>query len=181
MVENVESLKVIHWPDPRLKKMAQEVKPGEFGEGLRALVNRMLTLMREDKGVGLAAPQVGVLKRVFVINPTGKEGDDRVYINPLLSDPEGTESGEEGCLSIPGVKADILRDLKLTITAQDLDGKTFTQTEEGYVARIWQHEFDHLNGTLLIDRMGAVARMQNRKKLKSLEDKYESKAAPSKK
>jgi peptide deformylase len=178
MVENVETLKVIHWPDPRLKKPALPVKPDEFGEGLRALISRMFILMREDKGVGLAAPQVGVLKRVFVINPTGKEGDDQVYINPLLSDPEGSESGEEGCLSIPGVKAEILRDLKLTITAQDLDGKTFTQTEEGYVARIWQHEFDHLNGTLLIDRMGAVARMQARKKLRDLEEKWEAAHPP---
>lgn len=167
-----EELAIIHYPDPRLRKRAEEVKPEEFGEPLEKVVARMFDLMREDKGVGLAAPQVGVLKRIFVMNHTGKEGDDRVYINPRLADPDGTEKGEEGCLSLPGIRADILRDYKITIIAQDLKGAEFTQTAEGYMARVWQHEFDHLNGTLLLDRMGPVARMQCRKKVKELEEKF---------
>lgn len=172
MVPNVEQLAIIHFPDPRLKKAAAAVLPEEFGEGLKAFVGRMLVLMREDSGVGLAAPQVGVLKRIFVMNHSGKEGDDRVYVNPVLADPEGSERGEEGCLSLPGIRAEIVRDYKLTITAQDVDGKPFVETAEGYLARVWQHEFDHLNGTLLLDRMGPVSRMQCRKKLRELEAKF---------
>jgi peptide deformylase len=152
--------------------VAAPVLPEEFGPGLQAFVDRLLVLMREDGGVGLAAPQVGVLKRVFVMNHTGKEGDDRVYINPVLADPEGTERGEEGCLSLPGIRAEVIRDYKLTITAQDVSGKPIKETAEGYLARVWQHEFDHLNGTLLLDRMGPVARMQCRKKVRELEEKF---------
>jgi len=172
MVPHVDQLKIIHFPDPRLQKKAERVLPEEFGPGLKAFVERLLLLMREDKGVGLAAPQVGVLKRVFVINESGKDGDDRVYVNPVLSDPEGTEKDEEGCLSLPGIRADVVRDFKLTISAQDAEGKEFTETAEGYAARVWQHEYDHLVGTLLIDRMGPVARMQCRKKLRELEAKF---------
>lgn len=172
MLPSPESLRIIHFPDPRLRKRADEVTPEEFGPALNAIVARMFELMREDKGVGLAAPQVGVLKRLFVMNHTGEPGDDRVYINPELTDPEGSERDEEGCLSLPGIRAKILRDFKITVSAQGLDGKPFTETAEGYMARVWQHEHDHLNGTLLIDRMGPVARMQCRKKLKGLEAKF---------
>jgi peptide deformylase len=172
MVEHPEKLQIIHWPDARLKRKSTRVEPSEFGETLRQVIARMFVLMREDHGVGLAAPQVGVLKRLFVMNHSGKEGDDRVYINPVFSDADGNERGEEGCLSLPGIKAEVLRDYKLTITAQDPDGNAFTETTEGYIARVWQHELDHLNGTLLIDRMGPVARMQCRRKLKALEEKF---------
>ncbi|MFN4243154.1 MAG: peptide deformylase [Tepidisphaerales bacterium] len=167
-----ESLHIIHFPDPRLRKRADDVLPEEFGPQLTAIVQRLFELMRQDRGVGLAAPQVGWLKRLFVMNHSGKPEDDRVYINPTLTDPEGTETDEEGCLSLPGIRANIARDFKITVTAQDLTGRSFTETAEGYVARVWQHEYDHLNGTLLIDRMGPVARMQCRKKLKELEEKF---------
>lgn len=167
-----ETLRIIHFPDPRLRKRADEVLAEEFGPALRSIVARMFELMREDKGVGLAAPQVGWLKRVFVMNHSGRPEDDRVYINPTLSDPDGSEADEEGCLSLPGIRARIVRDFRITVTAQDLDGRAFTETAEGYVARVWQHEYDHLNGTLLIDRMGPVARMQCRKKLKELEANF---------
>lgn len=172
MVETPETLKIIHWPDPRLKKVATPVQPDEFGQDLKTLTDKMFALMRQDSGVGLAAPQVGVLKRLFIVNHSGKEGDDRVYVNPTLADPDGKEVAEEGCLSLPGIRADILRDFALTITAQDLNGKTFTETAEGYLARVWQHENDHLNGTLLLDRMGPVARMQCKKKVRELEEKF---------
>jgi peptide deformylase len=178
MVPNVQQLKIITYPDPRLRKVAAEVAKEEFGEELRDFVSRMFELMREDGGVGLAAPQVGVLKRIFVMNHTGKEGDDRVYINPILSDPEDSEKGEEGCLSLPGIRADILRDFRLTCAALDINGNPFTETDEGYRARVWQHEFDHLNGALLLDRMGPVARMAHRKKIKELEAKFIRKKEP---
>lgn len=172
MISAPDPLTIVHFPDPRLRKQAEDVLPEEFGPPLLELVNRMFELMRQDKGVGLAAPQVGVSKRLFVMNHSGKPEDDRVYVNPVLTDPAGLEKGEEGCLSLPGIRADILRDLSITIAAQDLEGKHFTQTAEGYMARVWQHEFDHLNGVLILDRMGPVARMQCRKKVKELEAKF---------
>jgi peptide deformylase len=165
-----EELKIIFYPDPRLRKMSKPVK--DFGSDLALLAVKMLELMRTGQGVGLAAPQVGKNIRMFVMNATGKPEDDRVIVNPVLSDPDGEESAEEGCLSIPDVKTDVLRLKTLRLAAQDVNGKPFEETATGFVARVWQHEIDHLNGTLIIDRMGALAKMAHRRKLKDLEDKY---------
>lgn len=166
-----EDLKIIHWPDPRLKAVSKPVTT--FDEALAALAARMLVLMREHKGVGLAAPQVGLNLRLFVVNHTGQEADARAYVNPELLDPDGSEEGEEGCLSLPGITTSILRSQRIRIRAQDLQGRPFEQTESGYLARIWQHEFDHLNGTLLIDRMGPLAKLAARKALKDLQAEWD--------
>jgi peptide deformylase len=171
-----DDLKIILWPDPRLKKISKPVE--SFDDNLRKLVERMFVLMRESKGVGLAAPQVGENVRLFVMNPNGEAGNDRVYVNPLLSQGDGEEEGEEGCLSLPKVNINVWRNKTLKVQAQDLEGKSFEQTETGYLARIWQHEVDHLNGILLTDRMGPVARMANRKILRELEEKYEAEHPP---
>ena len=132
----------------------------------------MFQLMRLDKGVGLAAPQVGHNIRLFVMNATGKPEDDRVYINPVLTEAEGDEEAEEGCLSIPELRVKIWRAKRLRIEAQDLNGQPVVQTDYGFVARVWQHETDHLNGVLIIDRMGAVAKITHRGLLKDLEAKF---------
>jgi peptide deformylase len=174
-----EDLKIILWPDPRLKRVSVPVE--SFDSSLSALAGRMFELMREHRGVGLAAPQVGHNIRLFIANPTGNPEDDRVYVNPELSDPDGDEEDEEGCLSLPKINASILRSKSIRIRAFDLNGRPFEQTEAGYVARIWQHEFDHLNGTLLLDRMGPTARMTCRKILKDLEDQYAEEQQPRKK
>ena len=166
-----EDLKIILWPDPRLRKMSVDVE--KFDENLRELSLRMLELMRESRGVGLAAPQVGLNIRMFVMNPTGQPADDRVYVNPVLTEATGEEAGEEGCLSLPQINAEILRHKTLHMEAKNVEGQPISETESGYLARIWQHEFDHLNGTLILDRMGETARMGFRKNLRELEDKYE--------
>jgi peptide deformylase len=163
-------LSIVLYPDPRLKRKSQPVE--RFDVELCRLAASMLELMRESRGVGLAAPQVGQNIRLFVTNPSGDSDDDHVYINPELCDPADEETGEEGCLSIPRVNATIIRSKSIRIRAQDLNGKWFEQTETGWTARIWQHELDHLNGTLIIDRMGPTARLQHRKILKELEDEY---------
>ena len=168
-----DDLKLIYYPDPRLKKMSQPVPADQFGPNLKALVERLFVVMREHKGVGLAAPQVGLNLRVFVINPTGEPDADRAYVNPVLSDPDGEDDAEEGCLSLPDIHVDVVRDIRMTITAQDVDGNTFIERADGFIARIWQHEYDHLNGTLLTNRMGPVAKIAARRKLKELEDKYQ--------
>jgi peptide deformylase len=165
-----EDLKIILYPDPRLSKMSKPVE--KFDQNLKDLAARMFVLMRENRGVGLAAPQVGINIRMFVMNSTGKPEDDRIYVNPELSEPLGEEEGEEGCLSLPQINAKILRSLSIQMKARDVEGKPISQLESGYIARIWQHEVDHLNGTLLLDRMGPVAKMANRKILKDLEQRY---------
>jgi len=165
-----EDLKIILYPDPRLSKINKPVE--KFDQNLKDLAARMLFLMRENLGVGLAAAQVGLNIRLFVMNATGKPEDDRIYINPELSEPLGEEEGEEGCLSLPQINAKILRSLSIVMKARDLEGKPFSQLESGYMARIWQHEVDHLNGTLLLDRMGPVAKMANRKAIKELEQRW---------
>src|SRR5258705_3877569 len=116
-----EELNIILWPDPRLKKMSRPVE--RFDDDLRKLVGRMLELMRAARGVGLAAPQVGLNLRLFVINPTGKPEDDHVYINPELSELEGEEEGEEGCLSIPELNVQVVRARKALMHARDPECK----------------------------------------------------------
>lgn len=167
-----EDLKIVLYPDPRLKKVSAEVRA--FDESLKALAGRMFEVMRENRGVGLAAPQVGQNIRLFIINPTGKPEDDRVYVNPVLTElSHQEEEGEEGCLSIPQINVDVFRNKTVHIAARDLEGNPFEQTETGYVARIWQHENDHLDGILLTEKMGPVAKIANRKLLKDLETRYE--------
>jgi peptide deformylase len=149
---------------------------------VRAVAARMFELMREHEGIGLAAPQVGLAWRMFVtIVP---EGDDRsasgdppsalpepvVYINPVLSEPEGRPVSEsEGCLSLPDIRGDVLRPPTITIAATGLDGKEFTRRGTGLLARCWQHEFDHLDGVLILDRMSQMSRLKNRQAVRDLE------------
>ena len=165
-------LKIVKYPDPRLKKVSAPVTA--FDQTLRELAQSMIQLMRENRGVGLAAPQVGHNIRLFVMNPTGDPADDRIYVNPTLAEADGEEEGEEGCLSIPNITARIWRSKTLKMTAQDLEGRPFEETATGFVARIWQHETDHLNGTLILERMGPVARLAARRVLKELTEEYES-------
>ena len=171
-----QDLKIIKWPDPRLLKLSTPVET--FDDNLRALATRMLELMREAKGVGLAAPQVGQNIRLFVMNATGEAEDDRIYVNPVLSNLSGEEEGEEGCLSLPAISVKILRARDAHLRALDPERKVIEEDASGYVARIWQHETDHLNGTLLLDRMGPVARMANRRTLSELRAKYLEQTAP---
>jgi peptide deformylase len=170
-----EHLRIIHYPDPRLRKVSEPVK--SFDVPLRELVGRMFELMREDKGVGLAAPQVGINQRLFVINPTGKPEDDRVYINPQMSEPIGEDEAEEGCLSLPEIRVNVLRAKSLHMRAQNLDGEWFEEHADGYVARIWQHENDHLEGILLLDKMSALDKLAARKAIKQMEADYAGKKA----
>jgi len=121
-----EDLKIVLYPHPRLKKISAPVTA--FDENLKALARRMFEVMRESRGVGLAAPQVGLNIRLFIINPTGKPEDDRVYVNPVLTELSNQEEeGEEGCLSLPQLNVDVFRNKTVHITAHDLEGKPFEQ------------------------------------------------------
>jgi peptide deformylase len=165
-----EDLIIIHFPDPRLRTKSRMVD--DFDDNLKQLVARMFELMRADKGVGLAAPQVGKSLRLFVMNHTGKPEDDRVYVNPVLTEPDGEDESEEGCLSLPDINIRVLRSNSLRMQAQDLNGKPFEERLTGYIARIWQHETDHLNGILLINHMNPLQKLTYRKKIRELEAEF---------
>lgn len=167
-------LPLVLYPDPRLRKRAAEAPQFDAptSAALGRLAARMLEVMRQCRGVGLAAPQLGVAVRMFVMNATGNPEDDRVYVNPRLSDPEGEEERDEGCLSLPEINTPVWRSLKLRLRARDVQGNAIDETAEGFIARIWQHETDHLDGVLILDKMSATMKMSNRKKLKELEDAW---------
>lgn len=161
-------LQIVHYPDARLRQRAVAVR--EFNDDLRAIIARMFEVMREERGVGLAGPQIGVPLRVFVMNATGEARDDLVLINPVLSDQEGAAEAEEGCLSLPGVSVHVRRAVRARLKAQDDRGRPIELIGQDLVARIWQHEIDHLDGVLIIDRMGPGDELATRKVLRSLED-----------
>jgi len=175
MKPDLKDLRIIHYPDPRLRKVSERVT--EFDGELKALVARMLTLLEADKGVGLAAPQVGINKQLIVMSPSGQPGDTRVLVNPAIHDPHGSAEAEEGCLSLPGINVQVRRAQRCRVTAQNLDGGPIEQVLEDLPARICQHETDHLNGVLIIDRMGPTDRIATRRTLKALEDSYKSRSA----
>ncbi|WP_100934085.1 peptide deformylase [Candidatus Chlamydia corallus] len=149
-----------YYGSPILRKKSSQVP--EITDEIRNLVIDMCDTMGAHRGVGLAAPQVGKNISLFVMC-VEKETEDgelifcetpRVFINPVLSDPSETlVIGKEGCLSIPGLRGEVLRPQKITVTAMDLNGKIFTEHLEGFIARIVMHETDHLNGVLYIDLM----------------------------
>lgn len=163
---------VVH-PHPVLRRKAAPV--ARVDEAVRGLVAEMFDIMAEEEGIGLAAPQIGESLRVFVTGERASdEGEARVparaFINPVITSMEGElKPHEEGCLSLPGIRGVIRRPPKVTIEALDLEGRPFTLTSDGFCARVWQHEFDHLEGIMIIDRMGTLDRIRVRKALKELE------------
>lgn len=174
---DLNSLHIIHYPDPRLRKTCAPIN--EFNDDLRALVERMYALMETGRGVGLAGPQVGVTQRLFVMNETGAPDDNRVFINPVIRDGHGSAEAEEGCLSLPGINVNVRRAQTCRVSAQDINGERFELEAEDLVARICQHETDHLNGVMIIDRMGPSDRIATRQTLKALEQQYKTRARAS--
>lgn len=167
---DLERLRIIHYPDPRLRKTCLPVT--KFDDALAQLAQRMLALMRAGKGVGLAAPQVGVLRRLLVMNTTDDPRNDLIFVNPVIRERSGNVAAEEGCLSLPGVNVTVRRAKRCRIDAQDLTGKPFSLAGEDLLCRVWQHETDHLDGVLIIDRMGPSDRVATRKTLRLLEEGY---------
>ncbi len=156
-------LKVETYPSDVLRKTAKPVK--EVTPELVTLVRDMIDTMYQEDGVGLAAPQIGISQRIIIVSPQAKPGTERVYLNPEITSEEGEEMGLEGCLSLPGIAAEVNRAKKITFNAMNLQGEKESFKAEGFFARIVQHEVDHLNGKLFIDR---VAFSERRELLDSL-------------
>jgi peptide deformylase len=146
------------WPDPVLKLRAEEVV--EFDDDLRRLVERMQALMAEARGIGLAGNQAGVLRRVFVFQ-IEDEDEPRAAVNPAIVAPsEELETADEGCLSMQGVLVPVERPSAVTLEAHDAEGKPYRLELEGLAARVVQHELDHLDGVLILERTTPEARRE---------------------
>lgn len=187
------------YPEAVLRKKAEPVELVRTANGgvgaadgglgvsaeVKAVAERMIEMMYAEEGIGLAAPQVGVSWRLFVVDipetekrhaepadgelPSATSGPE-VYINPVISEPSGPlEKSEEGCLSLPEIRGDVQRPRDVTISAIGLDGKPFTRRGTGLLARCWQHELDHLDGVLIIDRFTQSSRIRTRSAVRQLE------------
>ena len=155
-----EIFEIKKYPDPVLKKKTEPVEV--FDEELEKLVKKMFASMLVYDGVGLAATQVGILKKIAVIE---YEGKSYVLINPKLIDQKGTQEAEEGCLSFPGIFAKVLRPRWVKVEAQNEKGETLTYEAEGYLARAFLHEMDHLNGRVFIEYLSSLKRNAIKKKI----------------
>jgi len=168
MTAIADTLRLRHYPDPALRQRAEPIS--EVTDEVRQVAARMLELMHHHRGAGLAGPQVGLAWRLFVANPSGEPDGDRVFINPQLSEPtKQAEQRTEGCLSLPDIEGQINRPVGITIDALDEQGEPFQLSAEGLAARVWQHEVDHLDGILIIDKMPPIDRTANKRALKALE------------
>jgi len=155
--------------DPVLRQKAKPIE--SFDDALRELVADMFDTMHAYRGVGLAANQVGVLQKVFVVEAPRGDGEEPLrlaLINPMLSEAAGSEPGEEGCLSVPGIYEDVRRALKVRVQARDLNGEPVDFVAEGYLARVLQHETDHLEGVLFLDRLSPLRRQFLKRPLEAL-------------
>jgi peptide deformylase len=185
------SLHIRTYPDPILRKPAGPVPA--VNDEVRAVVKRMVQIMREEHGIGLAAPQVGLSWRLFIADVPAKEAHDGdgpaeptpyptttdglvAYINPVISQVSPVppiEPGEEGCLSLPEIRGQVQRPPTVTITYTTIEGEKKTETATGLLARCWQHEADHLDGVLIIDKFTPMSRLKNKFKVRQLEREAE--------
>jgi peptide deformylase len=158
------------YPTPVLLEKATPVE--EINDDIRQLSDRMIDLMVESKGIGLAGPQAGVNLRIFVVSVDGTKDNAKVYINPTIKVAVALVMNEEGCLSLPGLYGKIKRYEMCTVTATDLNGHEFTEFGDGLLARAFQHEYDHLEGRMIKDRLSQAAKLRARRRLRQLEAEH---------
>lgn len=165
---------ILHYPDKRLRDPGKKV---EFTPELQTLIDDMAETMYAAPGVGLAATQIGEPLQLFIVDIASEDepSELRVFVNPQILEREGEVSWQEGCLSFPGVQEDIDRAAKVRVRAQDRNGKWFELDAEGLLAVAIQHEYDHLQGVLMIDKMGPLKkRLTHRKMVKRAEEQATS-------
>ena len=152
-------LHLVTYPHPTLRHRSKPIL--RVDAQLKEIVEQMFEVMYEFRGVGLAANQVNLPIRLFVANPSGDKNErdqEMVFINPVINKPKGTVEAEEGCLSLPGINAQVKRSRSLQINAYDISGTEIAGEVDGFLARIIQHETDHLDGMLFIDRLSDETR-----------------------
>lgn len=153
---------IIYLPDPRLRRVS---KPVESFDEIQTLIDDMFETMYDARGVGLAAPQIGINIRLSVVDVIGDKSQQIVIANPEIISAEGEEKYQEGCLSVPGAYDTVTRARKVKIRAQDRFGKPFEMEADGLLGECFQHEIDHLNGKLFVDLLSPLKRSIARKKL----------------
>jgi peptide deformylase len=166
-------MKIVHYPHPSLRHPGRPLT--SIDKKVRLLVGEMLDLMYEAKGLGLAAPQVCLPYQVLVMNPSAdpnQRDQEGIFINPVILERKGSIEGEEGCLSFPGLYRKVRRAKTVTVRAYDLEGRSFDVTATELTGRVLQHEIDHLNGVLFIDKIGAVAKLSARGAIQEFERDY---------
>ena len=154
---------IIYLPDPRLRQITSPIQT--FDDTLQTLIDDMFDTMYNARGVGLAAPQIGVNLRLSVIDVLGDKTKQLVLANPEIIASHGQTEYQEGCLSVPGAYDKVLRADRVTVRAQDRFGTLFEMTADGLLGECFQHEIDHLNGKLFVDLLSPIKRAMARKKL----------------
>ena len=156
-------LNILHFPDPRLRSVAQPIK--QVDDKVRRLIDDMLETMYEAPGVGLAATQVNVAKQLVVIDVSEDKSAPMVFINPEITDKQGLEEMEEGCLSVPGIYEKVKRAERVTVKALDREGEPFEMECDDLLAVCIQHELDHLQGIVFVDYLSEMKRQRIKRKL----------------
>lgn len=174
--EKNNQVNIVTYPAPVLRQKAKPLS--EINADVYKKAEKMVELMHHAHGIGLAAPQVGWSVRLFVIDVVGNNVDDKVFINPSIMEEAGETSKEEGCLSFPGIMGKVIRTRKIKACAYNLNGQKIEVVLEDLLARAWQHELDHLNGCLFIDRMNPANRLAASQQLKELERSYKKDRVP---
>ena len=171
-IEPASTMEIIHYPHPTLRYRSKPVL--KMDDQLARIVAEMFELMYAAKGIGLAANQVDLPLRLFVANLKSdpNEGEELVFINPILSRPKGSDEAEEGCLSLPGVYAPVVRPAEVRVQAYNLAGELFDATVGGLLGRVIQHETDHLDGVLFIDRLTDEAEAGVQEELEGFEFEF---------
>lgn len=154
---------ILHFPDPKLHNKSEVIEAVD--DDIRTLIDDMFETMYDAPGIGLAAPQVDVFKRLMVIDVSEDRSDPLVFINPEIIEADGHEKMEEGCLSVPGIYETVERAERIKVRALDRDGAPFEMEAEGLKAVCIQHEIDHLDGKLFVDYLSNLKRNRIRKKL----------------
>jgi peptide deformylase len=173
MAVNDNALKIVQYPHPTLRHVSKPLR--RVDKELHKIAREMFELMYEAKGIGLAANQVDLPYRMFVLNLEGdSESRDTefVFLNPVLRSQHGMAEAEEGCLSLPGLYADVRRPEKVTLNAFTIAGEEVTMELDGLFARAVQHEVDHLDGILFIDRLSQTALLDVKPALMNFEDRF---------
>lgn len=159
--------KILHYPNPELRNIAKTVD--KVDADIKHLIDDMFETMYEDNGIGLAATQLGIDLRIFVIDIQDKNQKPLAFINPIIIEKTGAQKHKEGCLSVPGIYAEVKRAAKIKIEALNREGKNFTLEANELLSVAIQHELDHLDGKLFVDHLSQLKKQLVKKKLKKLQ------------
>jgi peptide deformylase len=172
-------MELVYYPDPRLREVSKKISTVD--QEILDAIPQMFEIMYKARGIGLAGPQAGLGRRIVVANLTGdpdKKDDEQVFINPEIVDRSGKLKEEEGCLSLPGMAVQVPRAEKVLVRYKGIDGKVVEREAEMLESRLFQHEIDHLDGILILDKMTPADRKQNAPLIEELEEDFKAHRKP---